>query len=138
MSIPLSQPDITQLEIDAVTDVLHSPTLSIGPRIEQFETACARLAGRRHGIRVSSGTSGLHLMMLAAGIKEGDEVLTTPFSFVASANCILYAGAKPVFVDIDNKTLNIDTDKLAAAITPRTKAIVAVETFGHPGGMIEL
>jgi len=138
MNIPLSQPDITQLEIDAVTDVLHSPTLSIGPRVEEFEAACAAVANRRHGIGVSSGTAGLHLMMLAAGIKEGDEVITTPFSFVASANCILYVGARPVFVDIDNKTLNIDLDKIDAVVTPKTKAIVAVETFGHPGGMIEL
>src|SRR5205823_2066072 len=114
------------------------PTLSIGPRLEEFEAACAGIANRRHGIGVSSGTAGLHLMMLAASIKEGDEVITTPFSFVASANCILYVGAKPVFVDIDNKTLNIDLDKIAGAFTPRTRAIVAVETFGHPGGMIEL
>src|SRR5215468_1395601 len=98
MPIPLSQPDISQLEIDAVTDVLHSPTLSIGPRLEEFESACASVAGRRHGIGISSGTSGLHLMMLAAGIREGDEVITTPFSFVASSNCILYVDAKPVFV----------------------------------------
>lgn len=137
-SIPLSRPDITQREIDAVVDVLHGDTLSIGPRLEQFEIACARIAGRRHAVGVSSGTAGLHCVMLAAGIHAGDEVITTPFSFVASANCILYAGAKPVFVDIDPKTLNIDLEKAAAAITPQTKAIVAVECFGHPGGMLEL
>lgn len=136
--IPLSQPDITSVEITAVTEVLHSNTLSIGPKIEAFERACATRAGRRHGIGVNSGTSGLHLALLAAGVKPGDEVITTPFSFVASANCILYVGAKPVFVDIDSQTLNIDIDKIEAAITPRTKAIVAVEVFGHPGGMIEL
>jgi perosamine synthetase len=136
--IPLSQPDITQLEVEAVIDVLHSGTLSIGPRIEQFETACAKIAGRRHGVAVSSGTAGLHCAMVAAGVGPGHEVITTPFSFVASANCILYVGAKPVFVDIDPKTLNMDVSKVAAAITPRTKAIVAVECFGHPGGMIEL
>jgi perosamine synthetase len=137
-AIPLSQPDITQLEIDAVTDVLSTSTLSIGPKIEEFERLCAKTAGRRHGIGVSSGTSGLHAAMVAAGISEGDEVITTPFSFVASANCILYVGAKPVFADIDPKTLNMDVEKAAAAITPRTKAIVAVEAFGNPGGMIEL
>src|SRR5271155_3156387 len=119
--IPLARPDITQREIDAVLDVLHTPTLSIGPRIEEFEMACAQLAGRRHGIGVSSGTAGLHCAMIAADVGEGHEVITTPFSFVASANCILYVGAKPVFVDIDPKTLNIDVDKVAAAITPRTK-----------------
>jgi perosamine synthetase len=138
MAIPLSQPDITQKEIDAVVEVLHTPTLSIGPKIVEFEEACAKVAGRRYGIGVSSGTSGLHAAMIAAGIGPGDEVITTPFSFVASTNCILFVGAKPVFVDIDPKTLNIDVKKVEAAITPRTKGIVGVEVFGHPGGMIEL
>ncbi|MDW8262570.1 MAG: DegT/DnrJ/EryC1/StrS family aminotransferase [Phycisphaerales bacterium] len=137
-SVPLSSPDITQAEIDAVVEVLRSPTLSIGPRIEQFEQLCARIAGRRHGVGVSSGTAGLHLCMLAAGIRPGDEVITTPFSFVASTNCILYVGAKPVFVDIDPRTLNIDVGRVEAAITPRTRAIVGVEVFGHPAGMPEL
>jgi perosamine synthetase len=136
--IPLSQPDITQLEIDAVVDVLHTSTLSIGPRIEEFERLCAQVAGRRHAIGVSSGTAGLHAAMVAANISPGDEVITTPFSFVASANCILYVGAKPVFADIDPKTLNLDVAKAAAAITPRTRAIVAVEAFGNPNGMIEV
>jgi perosamine synthetase len=131
-------PDITQKEIDAVVDVLHTPTLSIGPKVIEFEKLCAKVAGRRHGIAVSSGTSGLHAVMLAANIGPGDEVITTPFSFVASANCILFVGAKPVFVDIDPKTMNLDVAKVEAAITPKTKAIVAVEVFGHPGGMIEI
>src|ERR1051326_8708258 len=136
--IPLSQPDITQKEIDAVTDVLHTSTLSIGPRIERFESACAKLAGRRHGIGVSSGTAGLHCAMIAAGIGEGDEVVTTPFSFVASANCILMVGAKPVFVDIDPRSLNMDPAAVEAAITPRTKAIIGVEVFGNPTHMDRL
>ena len=136
--IPLAQPDITQLEIDAVMDVMHGNTLSIGPRLEQFEQACAKLTDRRHGIGVSSGTAGLHCAMVAAGVGEGHEVITTPFSFVASTNCILYVNARPVFVDIDPVTLNLDVSKLAAAITPKTKAIVAVEAFGHPGGMQEV
>jgi perosamine synthetase len=89
-------------------------------------------------VGVSSGTAGLHAAMIAAGIGPGDEVITTPFSFVASANCILYVGATPVFADIDPKTLNLDVQKVADAITPRTRAIVAVEAFGNPGGMIEL
>lgn len=138
IAIPLSQPDITNHEIDAVMEVMHGPTLSIGPRIEAFEAACAKVAGRRHGIGVSSGTAGLHLCMLAAGIAPGDEVITTPFSFVASTNCILYVGAKPVFVDIDSKTMNLDPEKVAAAITPKTKAIVGVEVFSNPAGMAEL
>jgi perosamine synthetase len=96
------------------------------------------MTNRQHGVGVSSGTAGLHCMMLAAGVEPGHEVITTPFSFVASTNCILYVNAKPVFVDIDPKTLNMDVDKVAAAITPKTKAIVGVEAFGHPGGMTEL
>jgi len=136
--IPLSQPDITQREIDAVVDVLNTPTLSIGPRIEEFESLCAKLTARQHAVGVSSGTAGLHCAMIAAGIGPDDEVITTPFSFVASTNCILYVRAKPVFVDIDPKTLNIDLDKLSAALTPKTKAIVGVEVFGHPGGIAEL
>src|SRR5688500_17131687 len=136
--IPLSQPDITNKEIEAVVDVLHTSTLSIGPKIQQFEKAVAQVAGRRHAIGVSSGTAGLHCAMLAAGVGPGHEVITTPFSFVASANAALFVGAKPVFVDIDIKTLNMDVAKVAEAVTPRTKAIMAVEIFGHPGGMIAL
>ena len=136
--IPLSKPDIGQGEIDAVTEVMQSGTLSIGPKLEEFESKLATLANRRHAVGVSSGTAGLHCAMIAAGVGPGDEVLTTPFSFVASANCILFVGATPVFVDIEPQTLNVDVDKLAAKINDRTKAVVAVETFGHPGGMIEL
>ncbi len=136
--IPLSQPDITQLEIDAVVEVMQTPTLSIGPKVEEFEKAVAKLTGRRHGVAISSGTAGLHCCMVAAGVGAGDEVITTPFSFVASANCILYVGGKPVFVDIDPKTLNVDVNKIPSAVTRKTKAIVAVEAFGHPGGMVEL
>src|SRR6478736_210309 len=109
-SIPLSRPDITDKEIDAVTDVMHGYTLSIGPRVEGFEQRCARITGRRHGVAVSSGTAGLHCAMIAAGIGPEHEVITTPFSFVASANAPLFVGAKPVFVDIDPVTLNLDTD----------------------------
>ena len=136
--IPLALPDITQKEIDAVVEVLHTSTLTMGGKLEQFEACCAHVAGRRHAVGVSSGTGALHCAMLAAGVGPGDEVITTPFSFVASTNCILYVAATPVFVDIDPQTLNMDVDKVKAAITPKTKAIVAVEAFGHPGGMIEL
>src|SRR5213078_1554031 len=131
--IPLSQPDITQAEIDAVNDVLYTHQLTRGPKLEEFEAAVAKISRRRHAVGVSSGTAGLHCAMIAAGVEAGDEVITTPFSFVASANSALFVGAKPVFVDIDQLTLNMDVDKVAAAITPRTKAIVAVEVFGHPG-----
>jgi len=136
--IPLSRPDITHREIEAVIEVLHTPTLSIGPKVEEFESLCARLTGRSNAVAVSSGTAALHCCMIAAGIGPGDEVVTTPFSFVASTNCILYVGARPLFVDIDPKTLNIDLNRVDAAVTPRTKAVVGVEALGHPGGMAEL
>ncbi len=137
-SIPLSQPDITQREIDAVVDVLTGGVLSLGPKVEEFEARCAKIARRQQGIAVSSGTAGLHVAMLAAGVGPGDEVITTPFSFVASANAAMFVGATPKFVDIDPVTMNMDVDKVQAAITRKTKAILAVEAFGHPGGMIEL
>ena len=136
--IPLSQPDITRQEIDAVLDVLHTSTLTMGPKLELFEAQCAKIGGRRHAVGVANGTGALHLSLLAAGVGEGDEVITTPFSFVASTNCILYVGATPVFADIDPMTLNLYVAKVEAAITPKTKAIVAVEAFGHPGGMVEI
>jgi len=129
--VPLSGPDITQQEIDAVVSVLRSGRLSIGPRIEAFEAAVAALAGRRHGVGVSSGTSGLHLCVRAAGIGEGDEVITTPFSFIATTNCILFERARPVFADIDPVSYNMDPAGMEAAITPATKAILPVEVFGN-------
>jgi perosamine synthetase len=141
--IPLSRPDITDLEIEMVVASLRSGRLSIGPMVEQFEKVVAARCDRREGVAVNSGTSGLQLAMQALGIGSGgsggatDEVITTPFSFVASANCALYVGARPVFVDICPKTLNMDPAKLEAAITPRTKAIVAVECFGNPAHMDE-
>lgn len=130
--IPLSAPDITEHEVRAVTEAMRSGRLSIGPRQARFEEMVAERAGRRHGIAVSSGTAGLHMVLLALGIGPGDEVITTPFSFIASANCILYTGAKPVFVDIDPTSLNMDPNQVEAAITDKTKAILAVEVFGNP------
>lgn len=130
--IPLSRPDITQMEIDAVTSVMKSGRLSIGPALEQFEKLVAARTNNEFAVGVNSGTSGLYLALLAMGIGPGDEVITTPFSFIASSNPILMVGATPVFVDICPKTLNMDPAKLEAAITPRTRAIMAVETFGNP------
>lgn len=138
MHLPLSRPDITERERRAVMEVLESPYLSMGRKIEEFEAAIARLVGARHAVAVNSGTSALHLAVLGLGIGEGDEVITTPFSFVASSNCVLYARAKPVFVDIDPKTLCLDPNRVEAAITPRTKAILAVDVFGHPAALDDL
>ncbi len=136
--IPLSQPDLTEDDIAAVVDTLRSGRLSIGPKLEQFERDVARRSSRYHGIGVSSGTSGLHLVLLALGVGPGDEVITTPFSFIASANCILMVGAKPVFVDICPKSLNMDPANVDDAVTPKTKAIVGVEVFGNTTHMAAL
>ncbi len=132
MKIPLARPDITDLEKQYVMDVLSTPNLSLGPKLDEFERGLAECAGVKHAVAVNSGTSALHLIVRAMGIGPGDEVITTPFSFIASANCILYEGATPVFVDIDRKTLNIDAEQVEGAITGRTKAIVAVDVFGQP------
>jgi len=130
-TVPLSKPNITQEEIDAVVEVLQSDRLSLGPRLEAFEAACARRAGRKYGVGVNSGTSGLHLCVKALGIGPGDEVLTTPFSFIATTNVVLFERARPVFVDIDEASYNVDPAALEAAITERTKAILPVEVFGN-------
>ena len=129
--IPLSNPNVTEQEIQAVVDVLRTDRLSIGPKIKAFEAACAARAGRKYGVGVNSGTSGLHLCVRAVGIGEGDEVVTTPFSFIATTNCVLFERARPVFVDIDPETYNVDPAALEAAITARTRAILPVEAFGN-------
>lgn len=130
--IPLARPDITEQEIEAVISVLSTPNLSLGPKLEEFEKKIAEYVGVHHVVAVSSGTSALHLVIIALDIGEGDEVITTPFSFVASANCILYERANPVFVDIDPQTWNIEVNRIEEKITERTKGILAVDVFGHP------
>jgi len=135
IEVPMSRPDIGESEIEAVNQVLRTPYLSIGPMLERFEQAMAQFVGARHAVGVSSGTAGLHLCVVAAGIGEGDEVITTPFSFVASANCVLYERARPVFVDIEPDSLNIDPRRIEAAVTSRTRAILPVHAFGQPADM---
>ncbi len=130
--IPLARPDITPREIDAVVAVLKTPNLSLGPKLTEFEHAFAQKCNTRHAIAVSSGTAALHLVVRSMGIGPGDEVITTPFSFVASTNCILFDGAKPVFADVDPRTWNIDPDRIEAAITDKTRAILPVDVFGQP------
>ena len=132
LHVPLSRPDITDLERRYVMEVLETSQLSIGPRLVQFESQLAQYAGVKHAIAVNSGTSALHLIVKAMGIEEGDEVITTPFSFISSSNCIVMERAKPVFVDIEPVTYNIDADLIERAITSKTKAILAVDVFGHP------
>jgi perosamine synthetase len=137
-ALPLSRPDITEAEIRAVVETLRSGRLSLGPRLEAFERLVAQRVQRQYGIGVNSGTSGLHLALAALGVGPGDEVITPAFSFVASANCVLHAGATPVFVDCDPRTLNVSARAVEKAITEKTKAIVGVEVFGNPAGMAEL
>ncbi len=134
-TIPLARPNITEAEIDAVVAVLRTPHLSLGPKLGEFEAAFARYCGVKEAVACSSGTAGLHLLVQAVGIMPGDEVITTPFSFVASANCALMVGAKPVFVDLDEETWNIDAGLIEQAVSPRTRAIIPVDVFGQVSEM---
>ena len=130
--IGLSAPYVDESEDTAVLEVLRSGRLAFGPMIERFEELLAERVGAPYVASVSSGTAGLHLCVRIAGISPGDEVVTTPLSFIASANCILYEGGTPVFVDVDERTLNLDPAAVEAAITPRTKALLLVDLFGYP------
>ncbi len=134
MRINLSRPDITEEEIRAVVDVLRTPDLSLGPKLAEFENAFCDYIGRKRAIAVNSGTSALFLCMLALDIGPGDEVITTPFTFIATTNSVLMAGAKPVLSEIDPVSMNIDPARIESKITDKTKAILPVEVFGNPAG----
>jgi perosamine synthetase len=136
--IPLSRPWIGEREEELVLEVLRSRRLSLGPWIERFEEQLAERVGAPYAAAVSSGTAGLHLLCKIAGVGPGDEVITSPLSFVASANCFILEGATPVFADVDPSTLNLDPGGVEAAITERTRAIVAVDMFGYPCELDEL
>ncbi|HEX2497062.1 MAG TPA: DegT/DnrJ/EryC1/StrS family aminotransferase [Gaiellaceae bacterium] len=136
--LPLARPWIDEREEELVLEVLRSGRLSLGPTIDRFEELIAERVGAPYAAAVSSGTAGLHLLVRAAGIGEGDEVITTPLSFAATANCFLFEGATPVFVDVDPRTWNISPAAVEAAITDRTKGIVAVDMFGYPCELDEL
>jgi perosamine synthetase len=133
--IPLAQPVIGAREEELVLEVLRSGRLSLGPKLGEFEEAFAARLGSPHASAVSSGTAGLHLAARACGIRAGDEVITSPFSFVASANCVVYEGARPVFCDIDPRTLCIDPEAARAAVTERTTGLLPVHIFGYPADM---
>jgi perosamine synthetase len=137
-AIGLSSPWIDERDEELVLEVLRSGRLSLGPAGPRFEELLAEAVGAPHCAAVSSGTAGLHLCMHLLGVGPGDEVITSPYSFVASANCAIYVGATPVFADIDPQTLNLDPAAVEAAITPRTKGIVAVDIFGYPCELDEL
>jgi perosamine synthetase len=136
--VPLSGPYLGEREEELVLEVLRSGRLSLGPTIDHFEELVAERVGAPYAAAVSSGTTGLHLLCISAGIGAGDEVITSPYSFAASANCFLYEGGVPVFADIDPRTLNLDPAAVEAAITERTKAIVAVDIYGYPCELDEL
>jgi perosamine synthetase len=135
MTIPLSSPDITEAEINAVTAVLRTPHLSLGPELPAFEAALAGYHNMPHAIAVSSGTAGLHLALLTLGIGAGDEVIVPSFAFIAVANAVIQVRAIPVFAEIDPTTLNLDPQAVERAITPRTRAILVVHTFGVAADM---
>jgi perosamine synthetase len=133
--IPLAQPDLGEPEERALLDTLRSGRLALGPRLAEFESGLGARLGVAHVSAVSSGTAGLHLAIRAAGVEAGDEVVTTPFSFVASANCLLYENARPVFCDIDARTLNLDPAAAASAVGERTSGLLPVHIFGYPADL---
>jgi perosamine synthetase len=144
-SIPLSNPDITELERTYVNNVLQTPYLSLGPKQHEFEQKAAEYLDAKHTVAVNSGTSALHLALRAFNLQEGDEVITTPFSFISSASCLLYERIKPVFIDVEKTYYNIDTEKIEQFLQQtsnearsRIKAILAVDVFGHPANWNEL
>ena len=136
--VPLSRPYIDERDEELVLDVLRSGRLSLGPAIERFEELLAERVGAPYAAAVSSGTAGLHMLCHIAGVEPGDEVITSPVSFVATANCFIIEGGVPVFADVDPRTLNLDPAAVEAAITARTKGIVVVDMFGYPCELDEL
>lgn len=133
--IPYGKQTIEQDDIQAVVDVLKSDFITTGPKIAEFEQTVADYVGAKYAVAISNGTSALHAACFAAGIEPGDEVITTPLTFAASANCVLYCGGTPVFADVDPKTYNIDPEDIRRKITDRTKAIIAVHLAGQPCDM---
>lgn len=136
--IPYGRQDINEDDINAVVEVLKSDFLTTGPKVAEFEQKFAEYVGAKYAVAVANGTAALHIACLAAGIKEGDEVITSPITFAASANCALYCGAKPVFADIDPVTYNIDCKSIEQLITDKTKAIIPVHYTGQPCDMDEI
>jgi perosamine synthetase len=136
--VPLSRPYIDERDEELVLDVLRSGRLSLGPTIERFEELLAERVGAPYAAAVSSGTAGLHMLCHIAGVEPGDEVITSPVAFVATANCFIFEGGVPVFADVDPQTLNLDPAAVEDAITERTKGIVVVDMFGYPCELDEL
>lgn len=135
MRIPVAKPLLGEEELEAVRRVLESGVIAHGPEVESFEREFAEYTGVEHAVAVVNGTAALDLVLKAYGVGPGDEVVTTPFTFVATANAILYQGAKPVFADIDPRTFNLSPERVVEAVTPRTRAIIAVHLYGQPADM---
>jgi perosamine synthetase len=133
--LPYGRQSIEEDDIQAVVDVLHADWLTTGPKVGEFEEAFAAFVGTRYAVSFSSGTAALHGAAFAAGLKPGDEAFTTPMTFAATANCVLYQGATPVFADVSSDTLNLDPEKVAAQITARTRAVLPVDYAGHPADL---
>ncbi|OPY27813.1 MAG: Aspartate aminotransferase [Methanocella sp. PtaU1.Bin125] len=136
--IPIAKPLIGQEEIRGVIDVLQSGTIAEGPKVKEFEEAFASYIGTKHAVAVNSGTAALHVALLARDIGPGDEVIVPPFTFIATANAVLFAGARPVFADVEPDTFNIDPGEIEKKITRRTRAIIPVDLYGHPARMDEI
>src|SRR5271156_642694 len=133
--LPYGRQSISEDDIQAVTDVLRSDWLTTGPKVGEFEDAVAAWVGTKYAVAFSSGTAALHGAAFAAGLKPGDEAITTPLTFAATANCVLYQGARPVFADVCPDTLNLDPAQAASRVTSRTKAILPVDYAGHPADL---
>jgi perosamine synthetase len=133
--LPYGRQSISEDDVQAVVDVLRSDWLTTGPKVAEFEEAVAAWVGAKYAVAFSSGTAALHGAAFAAGLKPGDEAITSPFTFAATANCVLYQGARPVFVDVSPDTLNLDPDRLAERITTNTRAILPVDYAGHPADL---
>src|SRR5919109_2328845 len=133
--LPYGRQSIDEEDIQAVVNVLRSDWLTTGPKGGEFEETFAAYVGAGHAISFSSGTAALHAAAFAAGLKEGDEAITSPLTFAATANCVLYQGARPVFADVCRDTLNIDPEQIASRITSKTRAILPVDYAGHPADL---
>lgn len=133
--LPYGRQSISEEDIQAVADVLRSDWLTTGPKVGEFEEAVAAWVGAKHAVAFSSGTAALHGAAFAAGLKAGDEAITTPLTFAATANCVLYQGARPVFADVSGDTLNLDPDRVAERVTPNTRAVLPVDYAGHPADL---
>src|SRR6202522_1205966 len=133
--LPYGHQSIGEDDIQSVVDVLRSDWLTTGPKVGEFEEALAAWIGAKYAVAFSSGTAALHGAAFAAGLKPGDEAITSPLTFAATANCVLYQGARPVFADVSPDTLNLDPDRFAECITTRTRAVLPVDYAGHPADL---